>query len=304
MRSNKQYTPRKLRNNRLLATLLCALALTLVSASCSNDDDSRATPVVERPQRIVSLSPTVTEILFAIGAGPQVVAVDNYSYFPPEAPVTNLSGFDPNVEAILAYEPDLVIISYDSNNLMASMSAVGVEVLLDEAATDFEDGYEAIANIGLAVGRVDEAAELVATLRSEIDAAIAAAPDVGVRIYHELGESLYSASSATFIGAVYAAMGATNIADEADSTSSGYPQLTEEYIVEADPELIIITDQVNYTAEDLANRAGWSEVTAVRNNNIVTVDIDIASRWGPRLPQFINVVAQALQSLAAAVPAA
>ncbi len=304
MRSAKQYTPRKLRKNRLLATLLCALALTLISASCSNDDGSRATPVVERPQRIVSLSPTVTEILFAIGAGPQVVAVDNYSYFPAEAPVTDLSGFDPNVEAVLAYEPDLVIISYDSNDLMASMSAVGVEVLLDEAATDFEDGYEAIAKIGLAVGRVDEAAELIATLRSEIDAAIAAAPDVGVRIYHELGESLYSASSATFIGAVYAAMGATNIADEADSTSSGYPQLTEEYIVEADPELIIITDQVNYTAEDLANRAGWSEVTAVRNNNIVTVDTDIASRWGPRLPQFINVVAQALQSLAAAVPAA
>ena len=253
------------------------------------------------PQRIVSLSPTATEILFAIGAGDQVIAVDQYSYYPPEAPVTDLSGWDPNVEAVLSYEPDLVVISNDSNELVAGMEAVGIDVLLNPAPADFEGGYAAIADIAVAVGRVDEAAALVADLRGEIDAALAGAPNVPIRIYHELGETHYSASSNSFIGAVYAAMGTINIADEADVDGYGFPQLTEEYIVEADPQLIVITDQVAYTAEDVAARPGWGEVSAVRDGNIVVVNADIASRWGPRLPQFIAAVAEALQTVAVPV---
>ncbi len=255
----------------------------------------------EVPQRIVSLSPTATEILFAIGAAEQVVAVDQYSYYPPEAPVTDLSGWDPNVEAVLAYEPDLVLISNDANDLVAAMEAVGIEVLLSPAPADFEGGYGAVVDIGTAVGRAAEAAALVAGLRAEIEAALTTAPDLPIRIYHELGESHFSASSNSFIGAMYAAMGAINIADEADADGTGFPQLTEEYIVNADPELIVITDQVSYTAADVAARPGWGEVSAVRNGNIVVVDADIASRWGPRLPQFITAVAAAIQSTAAPV---
>ena len=297
---------------RLFSVLLLALAL--LGASCGNDDDA-APPATEAPapepapteaapmppQRIVSLSPTATEILYAIGAGDQVVAVDQFSYYPPEAPVTDLSGWDPNVEAVLSYEPDLVVIANDANDLMAGMDAVGVEVLLSSAPVDLEGGFASIAELGIAVGRVDEAAALVADLRSEIDAALAAAPDVPVRVYHELDNTYFSVSSNSFIGAVYAAMGAINIADEADADGYGYPQLTEEYIVEANPELIVITDLVGYTAEDVAARPGWGEVAAVRNGNIVVVNADIASRWGPRLPQFINAVAEALQSVAVTV---
>ncbi len=312
---------------RLLSVLLLALAL--LGASCGNDDDVAEIPPTEvpapepapteaappptevpapepapteaapkPPQRIVSLSPTATEILFAIGAGDQVVAVDQFSYYPPEAPVTDLSGWDPNVEAVLSFEPDLVVISNDANDLMAGMEAVGIEVLLSSAPADFEGGYAAVADIGMAVGRVDEAAALTAELRAEIAAALDASPNAPVRVYHELGDALYSASSFSFIGAVYAAMGAVNIADEADTDGYGYPQLTEEYIVEADPELIVITDQVGYTVDDVAARPGWGEVSAVRNGNIVVVNADIASRWGPRLPQFINAVAEALEAVA------
>lgn len=319
---------------RVFVALLLALAL--VATSCGNDDDGPATQVSEesapeatptpaaqspieveapteeaapepapteappeRPQRIVSLSPMATEVLFAIGAGDQVVAVDEFSYYPPEAPVTDLSGWDPNVEAVLSYEPDLVVITFEANDLMAGLDAVGVEVLLSSAPVEFEGGYASIAEIGMAVGRVDEAAALVADLRAEITAAFAAAPDLPVRVYHELDNTFFSVSSNSFIGAVYAAMGAANIADEADTGGFGYPQLTEEYIVEADPELIVITDLVGYTAEDVAARPGWGEVAAVRNGNIVMVNADIASRWGPRLPQFINAVAEALASVAA-----
>ena len=276
---------------RLFAAML--LALTLLAAACGNDDDA-----AEAPERIVSLSPTVTEILFAIGAGEQVVAVDEFSYYPPEAPVTDLSGWDPNVEAVLSYEPDLVVIVYDANDLMAGLDAVGVPVVMSPAPADFESGYASIADLGEAVGRQDEAAALVESLRAEIDAALAAAPDVPLRVYHELDDQHYSPTSATFIGAVYDAMGVVNIADEADPDGYGYPQLTEEYIVEADPELIVITDLVGYTPEDVAARPGWGEVSAVRNGNIVMVNADIASRWGPRLPQFITAVAEALQGAA------
>jgi len=262
------------------------------------DSDGGTWTLESAPQRIVSLSPTATEILFAIGAGEQIVAVDSYSYFPAEAPVTDLSGFDPNVEAVAAFEPDLVVISNDSNELVASLTAADIPVLVSSAPADLEGGYAVMAELGLATGHVDETAEVVAALRVAIETALAAAPDVSVRIYHELGDSLFSASSSGFIGAVYAEMGVTNIADEADIDGSGFPQLTEEYIVESDPELIVITDQVDYGTDDVAARPGWGEITAVRNGNIVVVDADIASRWGPRLPQFIVAVADALSSVA------
>ena len=280
---------------RFLTAMLLALAL--VATACGNDDDV-APP--DRPQRIVSLSPMATEILFAIGAGEQVVAVDEFSYYPSEAPVTDLSGWNPNVEAVLSYEPDLVVIVYDANDLVAGLDAVGVPVLFSSAPVDFESGYASIVELGTAVGRLDKARALVEQLQTDIDVALATAPDAAVRVYHELDDMYFSVSSNSFIGAVYAAMGAVNIADEADADGFGYPQLTEEYIVEADPELIVITDLVGYTAADVAARPGWGEVSAVRNGDIVMVNADIASRWGPRLPQFITAVAEALQVVAEA----
>lgn len=254
-----------------------------------------------QPQRIVSLSPMATELLFAMGAGDRVAAVDAFSNYPPEAPVTDLSGFDPNLEAITAFEPDLVVIVNDANDLIAGLAAVDIPVFVSEAPADIEAGYAEIAELGVAVGSVDGAAELVATMRSEIDAALAEAPDVPVRIYHELDETFYSASSFGFVGAVYQELGTENIADAGDPDETGFPQLTEEYIVEADPELIIITNQVDYTPEDVAGRPGWEQVSAVAAGSIVVVDADAASRWGPRLPEFINAVATALASVESAV---
>jgi iron complex transport system substrate-binding protein len=266
------------------------------------ESDAGSFTLEARPERIVSLSPTATEMLFAIGAGDQVVAADEFSTYPPEAPVTDLSGFDPNVEAVLGYEPDLVVIANDANDLVAGLTAAGVPVLISAAPIDIESGYPLIADLGVAVGRVDETAEVIATMRDEMAAAFAAAPDAEVRIYHELDDTYFSASSFGFIGSVYAELGATNIADAGDPDRTGFPQLTEEAIVEADPEIIVITDEIGYTAADVAARAGWGDITAVVNDAIVSVDADIASRWGPRLPQFVTAVADAMA--AAAVVAA
>jgi len=254
------------------------------------------------PERIVSLSPSATEILFAIGAGDQVAAVDSFSTYPEEAPTTDLSGFDPNVEAVTGYEPDLVVISGDANDLVASLTELDIPVLINPAPADIEAGYAGMAELGVATGRVDETADEVSRIRSEVEEAMQDGPEEPVRVYHELDNTYFSASSNGFVGSVYAELGATNIADEADTDGTGFPQLTEEAVISADPELIVITDQVDYTAQDVADRPGWDEITAVREDNIVTVDADIASRWGPRLPQFVSTAAEAMNQ-AAAVPA-
>jgi iron complex transport system substrate-binding protein len=315
-----------------LGAALAAIALSLGVAACSGEDSEPPTqdaadtdditspgpaaggfPVTvdaengevtiqTRPERIVSLSPSTTEILFAIGAGDQVVAVDEFSTYPETAPITDLSGYDPNIEAVVGYQPDLVLVSNDSNDLVASLEALDVPVMVNGAPSDLEGGYDIVAALGQATGQVDGAAGVVSGMRSSLDEAFAAAPqDTELRVYHELDATYFSASSNSFIGSVYERMGAVNIADEADVDGTGYPQLTEEAVVAADPQLIIITDQVGYTAEDVAARPGWSEVSAVRNGGIVTVDADIASRWGPRLPQLVELLADAMAT--AAVPA-
>ncbi|MXZ29286.1 MAG: ABC transporter substrate-binding protein [Acidimicrobiia bacterium] len=264
------------------------------------NSDAGTWTLESQPQRIVSLSPTATEILFAIGAGPQVVAVDNWSTYPAEAPTTDLSGFNPNIEAVTAYEPDLVVISNDANDLVAGLTALDIPVLISPSPADIEGGYGAVETLGVATGHASEAEEIVGWMRAEIAAALQDAPEVPIRIYHELDDTHFSVSSNSFIGAVYAALGTTNIADPADADGYGYPQLTEEYIVEADPELIIITDLLAYTAADVAARPGWETITAIRDGNILVVNADIASRWGPRLPQFVSIIVESLTAIAEA----
>lgn len=279
----------------------------------AGDEDLAAYPVTvdtalgevtleEQPERIVSLSPSATEILFAIGAGDQVVATDEYSTYPEEAPTTDLSGFEPNVEAIIGYEPDLVVIANDMNDIVASLEAADIPVILNPAPSTIEEGWDGMAALGLATGHADETADTIADLRQQIEDAFASAPEgADLRVYHELSADYYSASSSSFIGDVYAQFGAENVADEADTDGTGYPQLTEEAIVAANPQLIVITDQAGYTAEDVADRPGWAEIEAVEGGDIVVVEGDVASRWGPRLPQLVQTVADAMNEVS--VPA-
>lgn len=254
------------------------------------------------PASIVSLSATATEILFAIGAGDQVVAVDSFSNYPSEAPTTDLSAFEPNLEAIVAYDPDLVVISYDPGELVAGLEAVGIPTIVQFTATSLDDVYSQVADLGVATGQIDGAAEVNDQIRAGIEKAVAEAPDTEtpVRIYHELDDTFYSATSSTFIGQMYELLGMTNVADvmDADGSNFGYPQLSPEYLIEADPQMIVITDLVGYDADDVAARPGWTVLSAVKSGNIVQIDADIASRWGPRVVEFVEQISAAL----AAVP--
>jgi iron complex transport system substrate-binding protein len=251
-----------------------------------------------QPSKIVSLSPTATEVLYAIGAGAQVTAVDDQSSYPTDAPKTKLSGFQPNAEAVAGYDPDLVIASNDANGLVASLTKLGVPTLVLPAATTLDEAYAQWATIGQATGRGDDAAKVVKDTQDSIAAAVASVPASvkGQKVYHELDNTFYSATSATFIGSVYTLFGLTNIADGAKDASGGYPQLSAEYVVKQAPDLIVLADTkcCQQSAASLAKRPGFDGIPAVKNGRVVEGDDDIASRWGPRVADFTKAVASEL----------
>nr|WP_243710868.1 ABC transporter substrate-binding protein [Actinomadura sp. KC216] len=287
----------------------------MLAGACGGDDgDSKtsgaktvtvqaangAVKVPADPKRIVSLSPTHTETLFAIGAGPQVVAVDDYSNFPANAPRTKLSGFKPNAEAIIAYKPDLVVLSDDLNGIVKALEKVKVPVLLEPAATKLDEAYDEINDLGLATGHAEEAKKVVDGMRAEIAKTVAASSKAkGLTYYHELDNQFHSVTSKTFVGQVYGMFGLRNIADAADKASGGYPQLSREYLLKQDPDLIFLADTkcCGQNAAAVAKRPGWPELDAVKNNGVVELDDDVASRWGPRLPEFAKAIGDAVQKV-------
>jgi iron complex transport system substrate-binding protein len=253
--------------------------------------------IAKKPERIVSLSATHTETLFAIGAGPQVVAVDNQSNYPPEAPKTDLSGFKPNVEAIVAHKPDLVIVSDDLDKVVAELGKLNVPVLLQPSATKLDDAYEEITELGAATGNQAKADEVVAGMKSAIGKLAGDAPkESKLSYYHELDTTPYAATSQTFIGQIYGMFGLTNIADRAPDAAGGYPKLSAEFVAQADPDLIFLAD-VKCCQQDkdaLAKRPGWKDLSAIKNDRVIQLDDDIASRWGPRVVQLAETIGAAV----------
>ena len=282
---------------RLLLPL--ALLLALVASGCGQDEPAPDAAAPASASRIVSLSPTATEMLFAIGAGGQVVAVDSNSNYPEEAPKTDLSAYEPNIEAIAGYKPDLVVYSDDPGELAAGLGKLSIPALRQPAATRLDDTYAQLDQLGRATGHQAEAAQLTATMRAEIEKIAAARPERPLTYYHELDKNLYSATSKTFIGQLYAQLGMKNIADAADKEASGYPQLSAEYVIKADPDLIFLADTkcCGQSARTVAARDGWDQLTAVRSGGVVALDDDVASRWGPRVVDFLKTVAAKVQTL-------
>ena len=258
----------------------------------------------DQPIRILSLSPTATEILFAIGAGDQVIAVDDQSNYPPEAPTSDISGFTPNLEAILALEPDLVVHSYLPEDIEQGLSNVGIPSLTQYAAASLNDTYLQITQLGAATGANAGAESTVQEMQQKIDELMASVnvPDgSSFTFYHELDPTYFSVTSSTFIGQVYALFGLINIADEAEGAGSGYPQLSEEYILSQNPDLIFLAD-TKCCAQDIeivTQRNGWNALSAVTEGKVIELDDDIASRWGPRVVDFLKAIATAVEQMTA-----
>ncbi len=258
------------------------------------------TTIKNKPLKIISLSPTATEILFSIGAGPQVLAVDDQSNYPTNVPKSSLSGFDPNIEAIVAQNPDLVILSVDSAKskvVKDALTKLGISVFIEKAATKLSNAYSEIELLGLATDNSSASMGLVKRMKSDIALILrTSAKKPKLRFFHELDETLYSATSKTFIGSVYKDFGLKNIADAAKGADkSGYPQITAEFLIKCNPQIIFLADSyASQNADTVRARAGWSQIEAVKKGKIVVLPADIPSRWGPRIVDFYRVVAEAI----------
>ncbi|HEY4938596.1 MAG TPA: ABC transporter substrate-binding protein [Actinomycetota bacterium] len=255
-----------------------------------------------QPSRIVSLSASLTEDLFAIGAGSQVVAVDDQSNYPAGVPKTSLSGFTPNVEAIAGYRPDLVVVSDDVKGLVGQLKALSIPTLLDPAPSNLDGSYAEITQLGAASGHTSEAAGLVQTMKGKVTGLLAKLPKRAkpLTYYYELDQTLFTVTSHTFVGNLFTAAGMVDIADRAGS-STDYPQLNAETLLSNNPDLIFLADTkcCGQSAATVSARPGYSTIAAVKNGRVVALDDDIASRWGPRVTDLLSKIVDADRSVPA-----
>ena len=264
--------------------------------------DGKVVSLTDAPKHLVSLSPGATEIVYALGAEDELAAVDKDADYPDGAKnfATKLDAYQPNVESIVALQPDLVIVATDSNGIVAALDRVNVPVLFSDINTDVRtvnDVLRQIKLIGTATGKSANADSLISDLRERINGVTSKVEDVsaadGPRVYHELDDTYYSASSGSFIGDVYRLLKAQNIAG--DGGGVAYPQLTQEAIIAGNPQAIILADEAfGTTADSVKARPGWANIDAVKNGKIFGVDPNVISRPGPRIVDALEQVAKDL----------
>jgi iron complex transport system substrate-binding protein len=315
----------RVRTRQLPVQAAAVLTLALACAACGSSSPAssgnakgtgKAFPVTvgtfvgdvhiqARPDAIVSLSPTATEMLYAIGAGSQVKAVDSDSDYPKTAPITKLSAYEPNAEAIAAYQPDLVVISNDINGISAKLTQLHIPVLDLPAASTLSQEYAEFDQLGSATGHLAQAQAEDAALRSQIRKIVASEPKHSkpLTYYYEIAtDPYYTVTSSTFIGSLLSLLGMKSIADAATGAAAadGYPSVSAEFILKASPDYIILADTGptggGQDAATVDSRPGWSVLTAVKDKHIILVNADVASRWGPRITQLLQAVATGLKS--------
>lgn len=259
-----------------------------------------AVRIPHAPRRIVSLSASATEDLYALGAGGQVVAVDSYSTYPPQAPRTGLSGFTPNLEAIAKYRPDLVVVAEDTDHIVAQLQKLRIPVLVEPPAAGLNAAYGQIVQLGQATGHAEGARLVIKGMKRQVAEVVRSVPRPSrpLTVYHELEPTYYSATSQTFVGQIYTMLGLRNIADKG-RVAGAYPQLSAEYIIASNPDLIVLADTVccKQNAATVAARSGWRNIAAVKSGEIVPVEDAIASQWSPRIVLFLKKVAKAVKGL-------
>lgn len=270
--------------NSYLTILVIFLLVILASAHEINGSS---------PKRIISLSPSITEILFEIGSGNQVIAVDNLSNYPNEAPITDISAYDPNVEAISLLNPDLVILSYNIKNLKAALKKIGIETIYLPAPLNFEEILDQIDYLGQQTGNEDKAKKLISKMKNRMKTLQKLREnEKATKIYHEIDPNYYSPSKFSFIGDIYQKLNYKNVADKADISNLGYPKLSPELIISENPDLIVLPGKDNKYVEKVKLRPGWGYIEAVKKNNFLLTNNDIASRWGPRILNFASILVE------------
>jgi iron complex transport system substrate-binding protein len=266
----------------------------LYPVSVTRTDEVEIT-IEERPEQIVSLSPGATETFFAIGAGDQLVAVDMFSDYPEETTdLPKVDAYQPDPEAIVDLDPDLVFVIYDADGIVDLLEDLDIQVLYLDAPNSIEGLIEQIRILGEVTGNRSEADELAASLEERVDAVVEQVAEVDSQpsVYHELDDSFFTVGPESFVGDLYSILGARNIAE---GSVGEYPQLSEEVIIEEDPEVIILPTYGDGGVSDaVRERPGWDGIDAVENDRVYEIDGDIVSRPGPRLVDALEQLAELL----------
>jgi iron complex transport system substrate-binding protein len=261
------------------------------------DDRGKQITLPALPQRVVAIAPSATEIVFAIGASDKLVAVDDFSDFPPEAKaLPKVGGTRTSPERIIAQRPDLIL-AVTQGNLAPGLEAQGQLVIVFDAS-DIDGVYKNILLIGQVLGRDQAAQELVARMRARIDAVAAKTKGLAVRprVLHEVDATdparIFVAGPNNFIDSMIKTAGGTNVVA---GTERKFPQLSAEEIVRSDPQVIVLGDaKYGTTVEQVRARAGWQQIEAVRTGMILSIDPDLVSRPGPRLADGVEEYARLL----------
>ncbi len=266
------------------------LFLTLVLSACSFNSEKADN------LKIVSLSTTHTEIVQALGGGELLVGADSFSQTPET--VKKIDAFTATTDEILELNPDVVLIAFDINEIVTDLEGKEMKYALLPPARNFEDVYSQIEIIGNLIHKENEAKNLISSMREDVSTILQNTTFKDIKIFHEIGYTygIYTVNKNSFIGEIYNLLGVKNIANELeDPYSSGYPEISEEKIIESNPDLIVVGHS-DYLNKDLSIRTSWKNLTAVKSNNIYFLDENLANNWGINTVDLLNVLNEIIDS--------
>jgi len=250
-----------------------------------------SSPIEESKElKIISLSTTHTEIIQSLEAQDTLIAVDAFSNV--DFPVQRIDAYTVTAEELVPLNPDMVIVAFDFNGIVEGLESQEINYLLLPPAKNFEDVYSQISIVGKLVNKQSEASAKIREMKSEINQILNNINYENISVYHEIGYSygIYSVNEKSLIGEIYNALGVSNIANsEEDPYESGYPALTEEMVIESNPDYIVVGHS-DYLNKDLSIREGWGNITAVENSNIFFLEEMLASNWGTTTVQLVEEI--------------
>lgn len=265
------------------------------------DSLKRQVTLQKVPQRIISIAPKNTDMLFSVGAGPQVVGVTTFCTYPPEAAkvdkVGGFSGKSLNLEKIVSLQPDLIVCTGEMHQpIMAEFDRLGlVSMALD--ANSFADMFDDLKLLGRATGHEKEADGLIERLKLRVERVretAAKIPDSErVKLYYQLwGDPVMAGGPKSYFGEMIEICGGKNIIED---RSTRFPKPSLEFILAADPDLIIgSTMQQDFFSNGVKNLPGWSSLRAVQNDKVYLLDTDTLSRCSPHLVDGLDLMAHTL----------
>jgi cobalamin transport system substrate-binding protein len=277
----------------LRSFLLCTITFPIFASHgiTLNDDLNRTVTLPSSAQRIVSLAPSITETLFALGAGDQVVGVTDFCNYPVEATTKHRVGgvTNPSLETIINLKPDLIILSMEGNvrDDFTKLQEIGIPIFVTNPRT-LDGIHKSIGDIGILTGRTEEARQLLRSMEWSEDSLKALVTHEKKVLLIVSLQPLIVLGSKTFLAELLRIAGGKNIAGDSHST---YPTLSREVVVEKNPDVIIVTSNIlNDNTRLLDMFPEWGTLNAVRNHRVCPIDPDIISRPGPRVVNALRVL--------------